>query len=162
MTDQKITSDRQMRAAGWVLAVGGLIPFWALALFLFAADSGELYERLALVGYGATILAFLGGIRWGVAIATETDGTDGIRTRPRSDGRVVLALSVLPSLAGWLTLLMPAFTAIMVLIFCFVLQWVWDSLSVRSGSLPKWFGSLRSVITAGAVLALIIGAIGVS
>ncbi|MEO0635405.1 MAG: DUF3429 domain-containing protein [Pseudomonadota bacterium] len=153
MTNDPNNTDDQMRLAAWVLAVGGLIPFWALALFLFAADSGELYERLALVGYGATILAFLGGIRWGAAI-TGPRGAQGAR-------RVVLALSVLPSLAGWLTLLMPAFTALIVLIGCFVAQWVWDFRSVRSGALPSWFGPLRTVITLGAVVALLIGALGV-
>lgn len=154
MTEQQNTSDDQMRIAAWVLAVGGLIPFWALSLFLLAADSGELYERLALVGYGATILAFLGGIRWGAAIIQDSHQT-GAR-------RVTLTLSVLPSLAGWLTLLMPAFIALMVLIACFILQWVWDYLSVRRGSLPAWFGTLRTAITVGAVVALTIGAIGVS
>ncbi|MEN0087104.1 MAG: DUF3429 domain-containing protein, partial [Pseudomonadota bacterium] len=149
--EQTQMATGQTQVAAWVLAIGGLIPFWALALFLLAADSGELYERLALVGYGATILAFLGGIRWGVAI-----------TQKSADGRVILALSVLPSLAGWLTLLMPALTALLVLIACFIVQWVWDYLSVRSGNLPAWFGTLRSVITAGAVVALAIGAIGIS
>ncbi|MEM1364181.1 MAG: DUF3429 domain-containing protein [Pseudomonadota bacterium] len=159
MADHDHDTQNQMQIAAWVLAVGGLIPFWALALFLFAADSGELYERLALVGYGATILAFLGGIRWGAAITqTNGSGTSGSGT----GGRVVLALSVLPSLAGWLALLMPALTALLVLIACFIAQWVWDFLSVRSGSLPAWFGTLRAVITAGAVVALGIGALGVS
>jgi NAD(P)-dependent dehydrogenase (short-subunit alcohol dehydrogenase family) len=55
------------------------------------------WSAAVLLAYGASILSFLGGIQWGLAVA-----------RPGGAGLAVrLALSVVPSLAAWLALLLP-------------------------------------------------------
>lgn len=127
-----------------VLGVAGLIPFAAAAV---AVWQGE-FAHLALEGglaYGAVILSFLGGIRWGTTIG------------PYSPSRFVrdFSLSVLPALAGWISLLAPPIPALCLLIAAFLLQALWDVLSVERGYLPGWFGRLRMYLTAGAVAALL-------
>ena len=89
-----LAPDQIPRAAA-ALGYGGVAPFAALALaFAFGPDAAA--ERLldGFLIYGAVILSFLGGIRWGAA--------SGV-TREQARG---LVLSVLPRLwaglaVGW-------------------------------------------------------------
>ena len=92
--------------------------------------------------YGAVILSFLGGIRWGAAIG-EPRGT-----RQNTD----FAGSVVSSLLGWLSLLLSPVLGLSLMIAAFLLQGLWDVLSVEKGRLPQWFGKLRMALTTGAVL----------
>ena len=41
------------------------------------------------------------------------------------------------------------------LIAGFLVQGLWDVMSVDSGRLPVWFGRLRMILTAGVVVALV-------
>jgi hypothetical protein len=139
-----------LERAAWWLGLAGLIPFVGMAaLLIYAGRDFIAFPQLvlALSGYGATILAFLGGIRWGAAIATG---------HPAGGG--VLALSVLPSLAGWLILFAPAPWSFLAFAAAFALQGAWDIAAARRGTLPHWFGKLRLVLTAGAVLAMLAAA----
>jgi len=74
----------------------GLIPFVALATALWLAPAaGWPLAALALQGYGASICCFLGAIHWGLAM-------------PEGAGQPVTSLlwGVLPSLLGWIALLL--------------------------------------------------------
>jgi Protein of unknown function (DUF3429) len=86
------------RSAGWLGGLGA-VPFIGLAGAMpFLNGAPRLLVAHALVAYGATILSFLGGVHWGLAIGSqrsEDDGKLGAR----------LTLSVFPSLAGWAALL---------------------------------------------------------
>lgn len=78
------------------LGYGGLIPFVALALALWLAPSGGgPLAGKALLGYGVTICSFLGAINWGVLMR------DGPNQHVPS-----LLWGVVPSLLGWVGLLM--------------------------------------------------------
>jgi hypothetical protein len=67
----------------------------------------------------------------------------------------LFVLSVLPSLAGFVALLLPATVGLILLIGGFLLQGVWDVQSSQRGELPPWYATLRAILTTGAVLALI-------
>lgn len=144
-----MTSSSTIPASALVLGLAGLVPFAAGALALWAplpllaAESGL---RL-LVVYGAIILSFLGGIRWGTAIGPYDAGRQA-----REFG-----LSVLGSLAGLAAVFLPPLAGLTLLVAGFLLQALWDVTSVESGRLPMWFGRLRMILTAGAVIALIAG-----
>lgn len=89
-----------------MLGVAGVIPFLVCSVGVLALRGGDA-ERvlLALMAYGATILAFLGGVHWGFALPTpDAPG-------PRQVPRLRLGLGVLPSLAGWLALVLPLVAA---------------------------------------------------
>jgi hypothetical protein len=125
------------------LGLAGLIPF-AAASGVFAFGPPELGgpALLALLGYGATVLSFLGGARWGLEIGRGT---------PRA---LVLAVSTLPSLVAWGLLVAPRLDAVQQLsgfIAAFILQWIWDS---RDPDAPPWYPRLRTLLTLGATVTL--------
>lgn len=130
-----------------LLGLAGLVPFAAAALarWLDVPGIGENCARFAGIAYGAVILSFLGGIRWGVSLGP-------VAARER---RLNFTLGVLPSLAGWAALMLPALPGLALLIAGFVLHALWDALAADAGRLPQWFGRLRMILTAGAVAALL-------
>ena len=135
------------------LGLAGLIPFVAGALSLWslvpglAAATGLRLE----VGYAAIILSFLGGIRWGTAIGPYGGRRQGLD----------FTASVLGALAGLAAIFLPAIGALTLLIAGFLLQALWDVTSVESGRLPQWFGRLRMLLTAGAVMSLVAALVAV-
>ena len=148
-----------------VLGVGGLIPFGAAAFTAcFPASVFELlgnessaadiqhYAIQALGAYGAVILSFLGGIRWGKLL------NDKSRIKHWSP----LALSVVPSLVAWFALLLAPIWMLSVLAAGFVLQYALDIEAVKRGELPAWFGRLRTILTTGVILSLLTGLVAYS
>src|SRR5688500_12317815 len=109
------------RPLGVILGIAGLIPFVGLAaaLVLRTRPLGLDPELVAatLVAYGAATLAFLGGVRWGLALRHPT----GLGARPE------LAASVLPPLAAWAALLLEPQVALVVLAAGFFAQGVFDA-----------------------------------
>lgn len=144
MTEQNVSTS--IPAAALVLGLAGLIPFVAGAAALWTPLpplTPDLGLRLVTV-YGAIILSFLGGIRWGTAIGPYDTRRQGLE----------LTASVLGSLAGLAAVFIPSVPALTLLIAGFLMQALWDVTSVESGRLPAWFGKLRMLLTAGAVISL--------
>ena len=145
MSDHSLTA--RIPLAALLLGLAGLIPFAAGAVSLWASVPllpAETGLRLVVI-YGAIILSFLGGIRWGTAIGPYDAG----RQAPE------FAASVMGSLAGLSAAFLPAIPALALLIAGFLVQGLWDVMSVDSGRLPGWFGRLRMILTAGVVVALV-------
>jgi hypothetical protein len=138
-------------SAAWLGGLGAL-PFIALAgatPFLAAGPLSLAAE--ALVAYGATILSFLGGIHWGLAIAPEGGATQA-RLQPR------LILSVIPSLAAWAALLVADTIGLFILALA-VAAMLWVDLgATRTGEAPPWYPNLRIPLTCIVVAALLLGA----
>ncbi|MEM9301679.1 MAG: DUF3429 domain-containing protein [Pseudomonadota bacterium] len=79
-------NDTIPTAARW-LGYGGLVPFAGLAgSYLAGAPLFPGFALQAFLVYSATILAFVGGVRWGAALCRQ----DGIARE--------LGLAVVPSL----------------------------------------------------------------
>lgn len=131
-----------------VLGLGGLLPFALGAVMVWCPIEwvGELGTRL-LGAYGAVILSFLGGVRWGRLLGDEA----------RLERWLPLGLSVLPSLVAWVALLLPPEAMFATLATGLVLQYLLDRDAAESGELPPWYGSLRLTLTAGAVPAVLSG-----
>ena len=139
-----------MRKTAFGLMAAGYLPFIALSLaFVFWPDFplGRQFLFAALSGYGAVILSFLGGIRWGAALKSDA-------------GPAVLVASVLPSLLGFAALLMAPRAALIALIAGFTAMLLWDLQSAKDGALPDWFGPYRMMITIAVVFALALAYIG--
>jgi hypothetical protein len=68
--------------AAWALGLAGLIPFVALALLVALNPRIKEEAASALLAYGAIILSFLGGIRWGFTVLEE--GTAGFKAYGRA------------------------------------------------------------------------------
>ena len=131
----------------WMLALGGLVPFVVMTgLLVYAGRDFIAYPQLilGLSGYSATILAFLGGIRWGYSLA------------PGQQAMGALVGSVLPSLLGWALLFVPSPYMFAGFAAGFALTGLWDVVAARRGALPGWFGRLRLVLAAVVTLCQII------
>lgn len=156
-----------------VLGITGLFPFIACAALACLPELGStllgnsLFSRsgetmssnaiqheavFALGAYGAIILSFLGGVRWGNLLNSKT--------QLRYWGPLIL--SVVPSLIAWPALLLPNAWMLSVLAAGFVLQYAYDVEGVRQKTLPIWFGKLRTILTTGATVSLLAGLLAIA
>jgi hypothetical protein len=125
----------------------GLLPFYALAIgaWLPLAPMPARLVELAFIGYAAVILSFLGAVHWGLALATPQ------LTKPQSWN--ALGWGVLPSLLGWLALLMalagvPMWLVCVFLLGDFALCRLMDGrLAAQYATVPPWYLPLRSRLT---------------
>ena len=122
----------------WGLSIVGLLPFAGLAVALyFLGDEHGLFYSLFDVfkTWSAMVLSFLGGIRWGLAIARHP--------APVWD----LAICVVPPAAGWLALFLPDSYTVLALLLAYCAMGAWDSFSINAGIAPSWFGKIRISMT---------------
>ena len=139
-------------SAGWLGGLGAA-PFIGLAGAMpFLTSAPRMLVAHALVAYGATILSFLGGVHWGLAIGSQSSRHDGkLRLR--------LTLSVIPSLAGWAALLFAETTGLFILALAVAaMLWV-DIRATQVGEAPPWYSKLRIPLTCVVVATLLFGAI---
>ena len=149
--DEKAVKSQVPQSAAWLGGLG-LVPFVALAASLVLAPA-DLKPTLAyaLLGYGAVILSFLGGVHWGLAIGgTAPAAAESLKTR--------LILSVIPSLVAWAALLMPA-GGLFVLAAAIALMLIVDLRATRAGHAPSWYPRLRIPLSVAVALSLLAGAL---
>lgn len=135
--------------AAWLLGLLGLAPFFLAGAVLWAGP-GRLgpavyLAPLALMAYAATIVSFLGGVRWGYELA-----------RPAGPDPRLLIASVLPQIAAWALLFAPLaaevrFGGLLVLLL------IQGGADMLADDLPGWYRALRGPLTAGAAAALLSG-----
>ncbi len=129
------------------LTYAGLIPFVAgfvISLFGPPASVSADIAMLAFKGYAAVILAFLGGVHWGLSLNLE---------HPASQTRG-LVISVVPPLVGALALLVDAQWAFIIFALAFLLQGVFDIFVFRKLRKGGWYARLRLEVTAIVVVLL--------
>ena len=98
--------------------------------------------------YGAVILSFMAGIRWGTTMMS-LDGTDPAFARG-------LSLSVLPALFAYFFLIFPVnIWSPVGLAVLHILQAASDIYAARTGVLPGWYAPLRLGLTMGAAASLL-------
>lgn len=122
----------------WALSLAGFIPFGFIAIALFMmSTSNELFVSLFDIFkvWSALILSFLGGIRWGFAIAHE----------PYENKNLII--SVVPSILAWFVLLLPDAYTILALLVLFCMHGAWDSFYINQGKVAPWFGKIRITLT---------------
>ena len=124
------------------LGLAGLIPFAAAPTLM--AQQGVFMPEIAhaQLAYGATILSFLGGVRWGFLVPPEGEITPTW---------LQYSWSVTPSLIAWVGLLMPTTPG---LVTCMGGLGVAGYLDLIQYGYPSWFKGLRFVLTTVALLSL--------
>ena len=145
MTD--LSEPHRIPSAALSVGLAGLVPFVVAASAQWITLTWVERDWALAAGmiYGAIVLSFTGGIRWGTAIGPYGSA------RQREE----FGLSLIPPLAGWTALLLPSIPGLCLLMAGFLAQAMWDVTTVENGRLPPWFGKLRLGLTAGAVLSLI-------
>lgn len=148
-------SDTNMRTMGWFLALLGFVPFLAGTMIEFLPTNAstatlKAYWMKMFPLYGAIILSFLGGIRWGIAI---TDQTTERQT-------AALAWSVVPSLWAWAAVFFAAPINYLMLAAGFAAMGLWDRKLAADPRVPVWFVTLRKVLSWLVTIAMLAAAVG--
>ncbi|XP_028284189.1 transmembrane protein 69-like [Parambassis ranga] len=128
------------------LGFSGLIPFLSAPLLMAATQSFYPELAYAQMVYGASIVSFLGGARWGFAIPSGS---------PAQPDWMNLGNSVVPSLLAWLALLCRDNIAegALVVVMGLGLSLHYD-LTLLPGY-PAWFKAMRTVLTLVATFSLV-------
>ena len=138
---QHSTLARQLGWAGVLPFAGGAVLLWLVA----SEPQAHAFAALALSGYAAVIISFLGGVHWGVALRQEAPDL------------ALLAWGVTPSLLAWVALLMPAHAALVVhgvvLLGCYAV----DRRLYPAHGLQRWL-TLRFRLSAVAAACCFLGA----
>jgi hypothetical protein len=147
---------RRLPVLAVILGVAGLIPFLICGVGATAAsDVRSTISAFALIGYGAVILGFLGGVHWGFTLSVEHDPAERAR----------LALGVLPAIVGWLAIGVGLGTAqpvlgIAILIAAYIGLIVMEWRAHQKGLVPDGYIGLR-VGLSGVVILLLTTVLGV-
>ncbi|XP_030647574.1 transmembrane protein 69 [Chanos chanos] len=128
------------------LGLSGLIPFVSAPLLMAVMETYIPEVAFAHVAYGASIVSFLGGARWGFALPEGS---------PAKPDWLNLANSVVPSLIAWVALLASDdITQAGILVIMGLGISLHYDLSLLP-TYPSWFKALRTILTTVAVFSLV-------
>lgn len=140
------------------MGLAGVLPYLATSLSTIALSfdiqyaashgtgiffSGEVAEQLLHIiepiqlGYGASIISFLGAIHWGLEWA-QYGGEKGYER---------YAIGVLATAVAWPTLLLSAEVGLITQFLAFTFLYYTDARAARAGWAPRWYGIYRFVLT---------------
>jgi hypothetical protein len=141
------------------LGFSGLLPFaaGAVGVAVLAGEERALAADL-LASYGAVILSFMGGCRWGFASAglgREAMPGDGRGARQEW---LRYGVSVVPALFAWPVLWLDDPLRMALLAAGFLALLGGDVILAEKGGAPAWWPRLRRPLSWGAALCLAAGA----
>ena len=148
-SDDPIGSDQNIPKAALLLGLAGVLPFIVfglLAMTLGAEIVTPTQADALLIGYGAIILSFMAGVRWGLALTAHNE----------SDQAVQMMVSVVPPLIAWTACFMPFAYALPLLTLTHAAVAVWDIRAMHNGRGPVWYAKLRMILASLAVGILVI------
>lgn len=107
------------------------------------------FVALALAGYGASIVSFLGGIHWGI----------GFRNASRMHNAPLFNFGwgVVPSLLAWIAITMPAYAGLPLLALILGLCYAVDRKTYPEAGLEEWL-PMRLHLTVVAAISCLMGA----
>jgi len=146
------TPPRSAILLGWL----GFLPF-AAAAALTVSGTGILGidGRTALVTYAGLILAFMGGVQWGIEIShRREDLSAGVQP-----SAAALTISTLPQLTAFFAMLLLQGAGLLIaLAASFVALAAYDTWRAREGYGPAWYPSLRWPLTLAVTVSLLAAA----
>lgn len=159
-----MTSRLRMQDASWfgllrhlrLLGYGGLIPFGlcSIGAWLLPEPNHRSLCLMLLRVYGLSIVSFIGAISWGFALIAHR--------LPASERRQLLYWSVVPSLLGCASFLMPSTGGCLTLAVIAALALGVDLRQSHALELPVEWRVLRMHLSLGAVACLLLGAYSAS
>ena len=137
---------RSLPPLALLLGAAGLIPFAVCGYGALTYDGDR--AAAALAAYGAVILAFLGGVHWGFALPEPSGRAERAR----------LALGVIPSLIGWVALLLVialnAESGLAMLVAGFIALTTVEARAAKQGLVPAGYMGLRYGLSAVVITVL--------
>jgi hypothetical protein len=144
----EVKPGEEIPLAPRVMGIVGVTPFAIGALAAAFLPSVKPEAAAALLAYGAVILSFLGGIRWGFAVLENGEA-----------GWSPFSMSVFPSLIAWLGAAAGGPVGLLILAIALGLWYFAERAAPPAIALPGWYMRQRAMLTAIAVLALIVAAL---
>jgi hypothetical protein len=139
----------------WWLGYGGLIPFAAMLLVLLAGMRIPFLDSfppgLVLATYTAVVLTFIGAMHWWVALDIQ-DGLQGTEL-----GKL-LALSLIPTMVAWFSLLLPVNITLFVLAALILLAYYADSVLLFD-KIDGWYARMRLHLSGIVALLLVVAGV---
>lgn len=139
ISDDPIALDKNIPKAALYLGFAGLVPFAVFGLLAITLG-GEIVTPhqadMLLIGYGAIILSFMAGVRWGLALTVHNAGDQALQ----------LTVSVVPPLVAWAAFFLPFAYGLPLLVIAHAALAVWDIRGMYSGRGPLWYGKLRMML----------------
>ena len=129
------------------LGYGGLVPVIALAAGLLLHPQWADRFGPWLIGYGSVILSFVGALHWGFAMMIEELAS---ARRQRA-----YAWSVLPSLLGFVAVILGPSLGYSLLIVGFALAYWQDADLANHTPVPTWYPRLRARLSIIACFSLL-------
>nr|WP_295463769.1 DUF3429 domain-containing protein [Mesorhizobium sp.] len=129
------------------LSLVGCIPIVVLTLWLVSIPHDHVWRDDTIVllkTYAALALSFLGGIRFGLAVATD-----------ETDQRLALTATAIPVLMAWIAVTLSEPGSFALLAVAFAAQGAWDSIAAHRGAAPAWFGRMRVPLTGFVVVMMV-------
>ena len=124
------------------LGFAGLLPFLAAPAYMITSSVFMPEVAFAQVAYGATILSFLGGVRWGFVLPEEN---------PIQPNWVNLGYSVAPPVVAWIGLLLPP-TGSLLTVLAGLGAGAYGDMAMYG--YPAWYKGMRFLLSFGAILSL--------
>lgn len=134
------------------LGAAGAVPFLILTAMSWVQGPLQAPSQFALMAYGAVILSFVGALHWAFAMIA-----DGLTERERTRHYL---WSVAPALLGWIALLLPPVSSLILLIAGFWSHYLLDQKLAARAVLPDWYLPLRLGLTLTVSLALLLALAG--
>jgi hypothetical protein len=130
------------------LGYAGLVPFVIGAVLVWLTyDDARYYSSLALAGYAAVVVSFLGGIHWGLGF------------RQVVPSPALFAWGIVPSFVAWIAVVMPAYAGLVLLGIALIACYLVDRRVYPRQGASAWL-VLRFRLTAVASLSCFLGAAG--
>ncbi|MFN3230884.1 MAG: DUF3429 domain-containing protein [Alphaproteobacteria bacterium] len=145
MTDDN--KQQKMPSAAQGFGYVGLVPLVAGAIAVWTSETAEVFPVAeAMLFYSATVLSFLGGVRWGMAL-----------NNPRSSRMASsLTIGIFPPLVAWVMLLIDLHWGLLGTAVAFALMYASDLFAAKEGTAPAWYPQLRMPLTIAADVAILI------
>lgn len=136
-----------------VLGLAGLLPFVGASLGAVSQDNE--WRRLSMLGlqaYAAVILAFLGGVHWGIGL--EAGGGQTVAAQ-----RARFGLGVVPSLVGWGGLLVTfiglPLAGLAIEAAGFIALTIVEARAAQRNLVPRGYMLLRWALSIGVIICLV-------
>jgi hypothetical protein len=131
-----------------ILGLAGLIPFVACALLVALSPESKADAAAALLAYGAVVLSFLGGVRWGFAVV------EGV-----SAGWNAYGLSTVPAAVAWIAVLGGGPAGMIILALAIGLWGFAERAYPPAFGLPAWYTRFRAMLSLASAVSLIAAAL---
>ena len=139
------TCGRSTHGFANVIGYCGLIPFVGLSIWyaMTPNPAQASFVLSAFMAYAAIILSFVGAIHWGRSLHEPHI----VRSN------LLQIITIIPTLLGWVALLLPQQIGLMVLIAGFILIYLFDRIQYRE---LYWMQKLRFNLSMGVIFSLLI------